>query len=197
MKILTLFIGIFHFSLAHGAILVEENGREVVYDTRSASDGMDLRTKRRMGVGAAAAGAHGVFGINIDLNLTSRITTELGFGLSTEFQTFHFAVKRYLGGESVLPYIGLGYARWSNNGETRGGIEETNPGFVAEQFMSEEDKEKGRITANILYPAAGIQYLLLDGRWAGFGIHAEIDILLEVSELEAAPTGSIGATYYF
>ena len=199
MKHFTLLILIGFSVSAHAAVEVGDN-LEPIAESRSvygADSGMSLRSSRRAGVGVNAAGAYGIMGMNLELNLTPRWSTIVGFGLSTEFQTFNFQARRVLGGEALLPYLGFGLAHWSNNGEKSGGISKTNPSYVAEQFMDDEDRELGRISETLIYPALGLQYLILEGNWTGVGVNLELDLLLEVSTLEAVPTGSLGVSYYF
>ena len=163
----------------------------------SSPDGLSLRQTRRAGLGVAAAGAYGIMGINIELNFTPRWSSLIGFGVSTEFQTFQFQARRYLGGESLLPYLGLGFAHWTNNGETEGGIQKTNPTYVAQQFMTEDERSRGEIAESLMYPAVGVQYLILNGPWTGVGVNLELDLLIELEAFAAVPTGSLGFSYYF
>ncbi|MCB0393173.1 MAG: hypothetical protein KDD25_01360 [Bdellovibrionales bacterium] len=195
-RIVILFVLLLVFD-ARAEVQIEEAGQRTTFQAKTASTAYEMRELRRMGVGAGVAGVYGITGVHLELNLNPKISPQIGFGLSTEFQTFHIQIKRIFGGESILPYLAVGYARWSNNGEQAGGIDKTNPGFVAEQFMSEEEKKKGIVDSHLIYPAAGVQYLVLNGPWAGVGVSAEVDVLVEVDSLEAAATGSIAGTYYF
>ena len=199
MRILVILSFLLFSESSFSAILIEEGGRPVNVSSsyKTAANGLDLRSIRRVGLGVSAAGPNGLFGGNLELNITRRYGVGLGFGFSTEFQSFHTNLRRFLGGEEILPYFSIGYAYWSNNGEKKGGISKTNPGFLAEQFMSDEDKRAGRISEHIIYPAIGLQYLLLSGEWAGLGVTLELDLLLALESLEAAPTGSLGVMYYF
>jgi hypothetical protein len=179
------------------AILLEENGQEVRYQTKSASTGSEMREIRRVGVGLGAAGVYGVTGAHLELNLNSKLSPQLGVGISTEFQSYHFQLKRVFAGEFLLPYLAVGYARWTNGSGNGKKIIESNPGFVADKLMSSADKKAGIIDLHFLFPAAGIQYLVLDGPWSGISINAEVDLLIEAESLEAVPTGALSATYYF
>ena len=190
---------LFISSVTFAAVEVNDWGQPVNQSRgRLAVDsGMELRSIKRVGIGANAAGAYGIMGASLELNLTPRWSSLIGFGFSGDFQSFNFQVRRFLGGEALLPYLGFGLAYWSNNGEKEGGIRETNPGFLANQFMSEDQRRRGEIAEALIYPAFGLQYMILQGEWTGLAIHLELDLLLEVSTLEAAPTGSMGMTYYF
>jgi hypothetical protein len=164
---------------------------------KTAETGNALRKKRRVGVGAQGAGALGLGGVFLELNITERDGFVAGFGGGgPAFQAWTIQYKKVLAGEWLLPYMAGGLARW-NNFKAEPGITESTPGILTERFMSQSDRERGVINEWILYPAIGLQYVQLEGEWAGFSVFLELDMLIDVQDFVAGPTGALGMSYYF
>lgn len=178
-------------------IIVDDDAKAELKSPKVAVTGNDMRARRRVGIGTQAVGALGLGGIIVELNFNDRSGIVGGFGGgSPAFQAWTVQYKRVLAGEWLLPYMSAGFARW-NNFEPRPGIAESTPGILEERLMSQSDKQKGVINEYLLYPAFGIQYFQLSGEWAGFSMFAEFDILFDVVDFVAAPTGALGISYYF
>lgn len=177
-------------------VLIEDDGLATVKSPKSATTGNDLRKVRRVGVGVSGAGPLGLGGVHFELNFTPRSGMLLGFGGGPGFQAYTFQYKSILAGEWLLPYMSAGFSRWMNFSQ-KGPIEDTTPGILAERFMSDEDKARGRIDEYLLYPGFGLQYVQLSGRWAGFSIFSEVIVLIDLVDFVAAPTGTLGMSYYF
>lgn len=188
---------VFSFETAQ-AKKIDVTGDEtaVVKAPKTASNGNDLRMKRRMGVGVEGAGPLGVGGVILELNFSAQSGLLAGFGGGTGFQSYTFQYKRVLGGEWLLPYLGAGFARWSSF-ENSKPIKDTTPSILSDKLMSEDDKAAGRISETLLYPVAGLQYMQLDGDWAGVSAFVELVLLVDVVDFVAAPTGTVGVGYYF
>lgn len=164
---------------------------------KTAESGNALRKKRRVGVGMQGAGALGLGGVLVELNLTERDGFLAGFGGGgPSFQAWNIQYKKVLTGEWLLPYMAGGLARWRNF-DASPGIKDSTPGILSERFMSQSDREKGVIDEWFLYPAVGLQYVQLDGEWAGFSVFIELDVLLDIQDFVAGPTGAMGLSYYF
>lgn len=164
---------------------------------KSADNGNALRKQRRVGVGAQGSGALGLGGVFLELNFTEKDGVLAGFGGgSPGFQAWTFQYRRVLAGEWLLPYMGFGLARW-NNFEPEPGIKDSTPGILTERLMSQSDRERGVVNEWLLYPAIGLQYVQLEGEWAGFSIFVELDVLMDIQDFVAAPTGALGLSYYF
>lgn len=164
---------------------------------KTAETGNALRKKRRVGVGAQGAGALGLGGVFVELNMTEKDGFLAGFGGgSPGFQAWTIQYKKVLAGEWLLPYMAGGLARW-NNFEPNPGITDTTPGILGERFMNQSDKDRGIINEWIIYPAIGLQFVQLEGDWAGFSVFLEVDMLVDLQDFAAGPTGALGMSYYF
>jgi hypothetical protein len=183
--------------LAAKRIINDNDAVAEVKSPRIASTGNEMRSKRRIGLGIQAIGSLGLGGLIAEFNFTDRSGMVLGFGGgSPNFQAWTVQYKKVLAGESILPYVAAGFAKW-NNFEPKPGLNDSTPGILTERLMSDADKRDGVINEYLLYPAAGVQYVQLDGDWAGFSVFAEFDVLFDVVDFVAAPTGAIGTSYYF
>ena len=172
-------------------------GEENTHEARKvATSGNDMRRARRMGIIAAGAGALGIGGIELELNFSPHSGIVLGFGGGSDFQAFAFEYKQVLAGEWLLPYMGMGFAKWQNFGKN-GPISETTPGVLADRFLTPDNKRSGRVNESLLYPKFGLQYMQLEGDWAGFSVFAELVVLIDLNNFIAGPTGGVGVGYYF
>lgn len=180
------------------AIFVRGGQRQNVGEsnTKSSSDGYSMRKIRRVGIGASGAGPLGMLGANLELNFTPKWGLMAGYGTGMTYQSYTFQVKRVLAGEYLLPYLAGGVSRWYTASEGRGKIENIQPAFL-ERFMSADEKSKGEFSEILLYPAFGLQYVQLDGAWAGYSMFVEILLLVDIEDFETAPTGTVGFLYYF
>jgi hypothetical protein len=195
-----LFVFILCFPLIGSAAILIEDGkaRRTSTTTREADDGLALRSIRRVGIGATAAGPLGFLGVNMELNFTPRWGFGAGFGGSFgEYQAYTFQVKHVLAGEWLLPYMSFGYAKWYTTGPAKGRIGALNPSFLSDRFLSEGQKAAGDFAVHLIYPSFGLQYVQLSGPWAGTSVYAEVVVLIDVDGLETVPTGTLGALYYF
>jgi len=188
------------FSLAsHAAILVRDGSR-VGSSSRaqSSSDGLELRKKRRVAVGTSVAGPLGVVGLNLELNFNPRWSVMAGYGTGFEYQSYNFQFKRVLAGEYLLPYMSAGLARWyTAQPGNRPVNSELQPSFLYERFISQYEKDTGEFSEILIYPGFGLQYVQLTGDWAGVSIYGELLLLIDVEDLQTAPTATLGLLYYF
>ncbi|MEZ4873732.1 MAG: hypothetical protein R2827_16120 [Bdellovibrionales bacterium] len=168
----------------------------VVNQSKFAADGISLRQKRKVGVGMTAMGAYGVTGVNLELNFTPKISALTGFGIGDGYQTFNFQIKQNIGGTNFIPYVTAGYTRWYTTSNELRAFKETTPEFLAKKFLSSTER-RGRFAEDIIYPSAGVQFVMLNGEWAGFAINAEFLFLVDVDDLVSAPAGALGFSYYF
>lgn len=175
---------------------VQSKSRTRIKNTYSTDSGISLREKKRVGIGTSVAGPLGVLGVMLDVNLTARDSFLAGYGTGFSYQAYTFQYKRMLAGEWLLPYMALGLSRWYTTGENKP-VGETQPSFLAGQFLSESEKESGEFSEFILYPAFGLQYMQLNGDWVGLSFYAEVDWLVDIDDFEAAPSIGVGALYYF
>ncbi|MCB0390231.1 MAG: hypothetical protein KDD58_03015 [Bdellovibrionales bacterium] len=200
--LLLISIYMYSFSALGQAVLVEEKGRAVgpsvryKSESKSTLNSADFKYKRKVGVGISAAGASGLIGANLELNFTPETSFSTSFGLADNFQTFGFSIKKSISGKYFAPYIAGGFTRWYTVTD-EGPFTESSPGFLAEKFLSAKEKQEGQFAETLIYPALGIQYLQLDGEWAGSSIYAEVLMLIDIDDFKSAPTGGVGYLYYF
>lgn len=178
-----------------GAVEVDEHGSaRSTYKTAATSS--EMRGTRRAGVGMVAGGISGIFGANIEINFTERFALNGGFGLSTDFQSLFLGGRQNFGGTWLSPYISYGYGRWFHNGNERS-VGDTTPGFVGKKFLADREREQGLFAENLLFAGLGVQYLQLNGDWAGVAVYVDGLMILDVDDLVAQPNLGTGLMYYF
>lgn len=188
---------LFTISAQAKKIQVNDDAVAEVSAPKTAANGNSLRKLRRVGMGLTGAGPLGLGGVHLELNFSSTSGVLAGFGGGPGFQAYTFQYKRVLAGEWLLPYMSAGFSRWMNFGKDNDPITDTTPDILGERFMSDGDKASGRINEFLIYPAFGLQYVQLTGDWAGFSVFTEIVFLIDVADFVAAPTGTVGMTYFF
>jgi len=149
----------------------------------------DLKMKKRVGLGVAAAGPFSVFGVELDINVTEEFSISGGLGTGLDYSTFVLKGKYFLLGERFSPYVGGGIARWWTDGTS-----ETNvgPSILKNKFLSGSDYKDG-FNIWMLYPTLGIQYL----HPTGFAIYAELQALFKLPSLANGTYAGLGALLYF
>jgi hypothetical protein len=159
------------------------------------SVGTSIKGERRMGLSTTFAGAIGLAGLAIDLNLTERFSYSIGLGGARGFQSFNMNIRNYFSSNNFQTYFTAGYSRWySSSGDK---VTSTSPPFMAKKFLSAKERASGNFSENIIYPGLGAQYISPSGEWKGFGFYFEALYLLDIEDFEAAPTAGLGATYLF
>lgn len=177
--------------------LSQRSSLKSIYEGQTFTSTDDLRSRRRVGLGATTAGATGLLGAFIELNLTPSNSAITAFGGGPGFSAFNFQWKHVFGGESFAPYAGVGYARWYSASGNEGNIHRTTPSVLGARFLTEEQKKSGEFTVDLINPSIGLQYNQLQGDYAGMGLFAEIDFLTKVPDFSPVPTGALGILYYF
>lgn len=195
MKYLILFILSFSFS-AHSLIDLTTGRSKAKYKPKVAKDAYTFRNLRRVGIGGQVLGPLGMAGINLEMNFHPQWSILTGFGGGPGYQSFSVQYKMVLSGNSFVPYGTFGISRWYNYGDA-GAIKDSTPALLYENLMSKSDKEKGKINEVLIFPSFGLQYLNLDGDWAGFSMALEVNLLFDIMDFEIAPTIGLGSTYYF
>jgi len=184
-------------STAFAAKILIRDGQRTTMESPSSSDGISLRKERRVAVGFSAAGPLGVLGGNLELNFNPRWGVMAGYGTGFSYQTWTLQVKRVLAGEFLLPYLAGGLSRWYTTTPGKGPVsKDLQPGYL-ERFLSDTEKQSGEFTQLLVYPAFGLQYIQLNGDYAGLSVFAEVCMLLGLDDFEAAPTATVGMLYYF
>jgi hypothetical protein len=174
----------------------EDGNSQTRQPFKEATNGMDMRKMRRVAIGVQAAGNLGFGGALLELNFSPSWGFVAGIGGGEGFQTYEIGAKYVLGGEKFLPYLALDYAHWATINKT-GYIERTNPSIVGDHLLTADERATGGFQKNLLIPGFGMQYVQLDGEWAGSSVFAELNILMDIGDFLVAPTGTIGFLYYF
>ena len=196
---LAILVAVFTAHQAYCAILIEDplaTTKAPVF-SKTAATAMELRKIRRAGIGLSAAGALGIYGINLELNFTPKWGANFGYGGGSGFQSFSISGKRFLGGETILPYIAAGYSNWASNSDQNRDLKKSSPSFLADRFLTEVEKRTGQFSTHLLFPSIGAQYLQPSGPWTGYSLYLELVMLVDIAELVSAPTGGLGFVYYF
>jgi hypothetical protein len=154
-----------------------------------------VRDERKIGVGAQMLGASGTVGLLLEINFHPSWGLNIGYGNGSDFQTFLVEYKQILSIGKITTYGLLGFTRWF--GESESSIDSTNPGFVADEFMSSSDRRRGVISENLIYPGVGVQYVLLSGDWQGLSAFGHVILLSDLEDFAFAPTLAIGTLFYF
>jgi hypothetical protein len=160
-------------------------------------DTLSMRSQRRVGAGFQVGGQAGMAGINLELNITPENSALLGFGGGPKYNSFSLAWKYIFGGNLVAPYFSTTLSRWYNSSKGSANFNESNPGFLADKFLTGDERRSGIFGKDLLIPALGLQMNLLKGQYAGFSLYAEVMLVFNLSSLDQVPTGAMGSMYYF
>jgi hypothetical protein len=177
--------------------LSQRSSLKAIYQNQEFDSAFDLRSKRRVGLGVQTAGATGLFGALIELNLTPSESAITAFGGGPGYNAFNCQWKHTFGGETFSPYAGFGYARWYNASGSESSLNHTTPAALGSHFLTEDEKRSGKFTVDLLNPSIGLQYNQLFGEYTGTAAFAEVDFLMRASDLSPVPTGGVGLLYYF
>ncbi len=156
----------------------------------------EMRTQRRMGIGAMVAGTAGLLGLRVELNFSPENSVIVGFGGGPGYSSANFQWKRQFDGRFFSPYIGIGYARWYNSSDSQS-LSKATPSILSTKFLNEEEKRTGKFEVDLLTPAVGVVYHMLSGPQVGVGYFGEIVFLTDFEKPQPSPTAGLGAVYYF
>lgn len=155
---------------------------------------LEMRSRRRFGIGTALGGNHGTVGLQLELNIEDADGVVAGFGAGSGFSSFQLLWKHAFEGDYIAPYTTLGYSRWYNSsGDPRAARDSS----ILDRVLSESDKRTGRFATNFVTGSLGVQYNQLSGEAAGVSVFAEVILMGEVEQSVLVPNGSVGALYYF
>jgi hypothetical protein len=186
---------------ALAAILLSEEGTTTEAPKTStkiskvAKDGWEFRDQRKLGLGMGLGGTLGFAGLQMELNFAPETSFLGGFGIAPRYQSYVFEIKRAIPSKWFMPYAAAGFGQWYTTGKG-GPIHSTTPGFLADRFLSDKQKASGQFSESFIFPSLGVQYLQLNGEWAGFSAYAEVSLLVDLNDLVTAPTGGLGIIFY-
>jgi hypothetical protein len=161
-------------------------------DNNSYSDNLALREARKIGLGFEAGGVLGLYGFNIEINFEDENGAIAGVGGGDGYNSVHMAWKHVFLGDTIAPYTTAGYAHWYNTG---GGNFRNSS--VLDRVLTDAEKNTGKFSADFLTGSLGLQFVQLNGRYAGASLFAEITLLGDIERPTIVPTGAVGAGYYF
>lgn len=187
----------FFLSVNASAAIGDTWGGQSRIEIENFNTSADLKRKKKAGVGTSLAGALGLVGLNLNINFAEDFTFVVGYGVSHGFHAVNMNFKQSLGGEALTPYFSGGFSRWFSRGEEGETLEKTTPSFLKEKFLSAKEIRTGQFAENIIYPGFGLEYMNTKGDWQGLSFYVEILYLLDIDDLEAAPTAGIGTNFYF
>lgn len=157
----------------------------------------ELREKRRVAAGILTAGQLGLVGAVVELNYSKQHAAVIGFGGGPRYNSLLLQYKYHFGGRNLTPYATFGYARWYNNTRQDKEFRSSTPGFLANKYLTEEERASGVFGKDFLVPSFGVQYTQLFGNAVGTSVYAEIMMLLGTAQFDQAPTGALGFLFYF
>ncbi len=172
--------------------LEESRGQSTSQESLSVTE---LKARRKVGLSASAAGSSGLVGVGFEIQFVPEVSWSAGVGAGGVFRSLFSEGRYYFVGKSFSTYLGAGVANWSSRSGRRP-ISETVPQFLVDRFLSEEERQSGRFSETLFYPAIGVQYMQLRGPWAGVGISVALLMLLDLDEMGSAPTATMGLSYY-
>ena len=167
------------------------------FDVYGYESALEMRSRRRVGIGFATSGQMGLIGAMVDMNFTAENSLVIGFGGGPKYHAFSTQWKHIFGGQVLSAYSSLGYARWYNASGQNGGGSSTNPTYLANKFMTANERRTGKFSIDLLTPSLGLQYNQLVGPYTGATVFLEIMMLTSLDTFKQAPTGSLGTLYYF
>ena len=172
-----------------------EEPAEVISEDHYSST-YELRARRRMGVGAEVLGELGLGGAFVELNFAPDDSAVLGFGGGLQFSSFEVNWRHIFGGRTISPYVSLGVAHWYTISEGTP-ISNSIPSVLTDKFLTQSEIDAGKFSLNFIAPAAGLQYNVLSGSYAGAAVRAEAVLLTGLRGFQTGFLGSLGVLYYF
>ncbi len=160
-------------------------------------DAMELRTRRRAGVGLTAYGQVGMAGAVIELNFAPADSFLGQFGGGNRYNALALEWKHVFGGIAFAPYATVGYSRWHSSNASKGPISSSNPSILVNKYLTDEEKSSGQFSKDFLIPSLGFQYYQLFGEYIGSSVYVEVVFLMELNNPSPVPTGATGYIYYF
>jgi hypothetical protein len=168
-----------------------------IYSHQEFTSARQMKMKRRVGVGLAAAGQLGLGGALIDLNFTPDNSFVIGFGGGPLYSSYSFQAKYSFSGQAINPYLAFGLAHWASTNGSKSEIGKTTPSFLGSRYLNSDEIKSGSFAKTFLIPSAGLQYNQLFGSSVGTSLFAEVFLFMLPENLSPMPTGSLGVLYYF
>lgn len=181
------------------AIPVEPSPRErgtlkSYFDRRDYVDLYQLRSARRMGVGAEVLGRLGMVGMDFEFNFDPANSATAGIGAGPQYFGYSLGYKHVLGGNNLSPYVGVSLNRLiAGSGSP---MTESTPGWISDFFLTEADRTEQGFQKNFISPQFGLQFTQFYGPSAGGSFFFEVLLMYEIETRRTAPVGALGMMYY-
>lgn len=159
------------------------------------SQASDIKLDHRFGTGLLVAGAAGILGLGIDINLNPFFSTTAFMGTGYEFTAVGVKAQYYILGESVHPYIGAGYATWFASPGILN-LDKINPSLIYGSLLNADQKAaafKNGFSLHLIYPTFGIQFV----HETQFSVSAELMYLFNITDFSGSPYVGLNSYYYF
>jgi hypothetical protein len=156
------------------------------------NDNLALRDIRKIGLELGVGGVLGLYGFNVEVNFEDENSGVAGFGGGDGYSSFNILWKHNFEGDTIAPYTTVGYSRWYNS--SHGSYKDS---AILDRVLTDDQKKSGQFATDFIAGAVGLQYIQLNGSFAGTSLFAELDLLGEIHNGQIVPTGSVGAGYFF
>lgn len=134
----------------------------------------------------------GLLGIQAEVHMHPHWSGLIGVGSGIYFDTVALQARRFLLNSSFSPYVGLGIARWSQNGAPRM-LSQTYYQAAVLGLVNREG-EQIREKVYLLPLSLGVHFL----SEKGLGIYGELNYLFSLSaRVNGVPYGGLGTQFYF
>jgi|GEM_PF-1711639 len=154
----------------------------------------ELKSHRRMGIGAEVLGRLGMVGITMDLNFHPKNSATAGIGAGPQYFSYSLGYRRTLDDRSLSPYLGLAATRLVQSSDRP--IKETLPAWIGDYFLKDTKSDGSGFQRTFLSPQLGVQYTQFYGPSAGATMYLEILFMWEASSRKVAPIAGLGMMYY-
>ena len=154
---------------------------------------LDMRTSKKIGVGASVGGPLGVAGGFIELNLDKENSVTTGIGGGPGYNSFIASWKRTFEGTYVNPYINFGYSHWSGSAAYGSGSQSA----ILNQILTASEINEGKFGVNFMTASGGLQYNHLEGLMTGLSFFFQFDAMNTLKNDRLVLNGALGSIYYF
>ncbi len=155
----------------------------------STPDLIELRLKRRFGVGLSAFGELALFGIEADINISEELSIGTGIGTGLHYSSFMVKARYFLLGENVNPYFGFSFLRWWTDATKE---EKLFPPILREKFLPSSQNSSGGFDILLVTPLVGVQFMHI----TGLSLFVELQYLFKLFDFKNGLYAGLGIHFY-
>jgi len=136
---------IMYSSWANGAVEISSD-RELARVSAIRNEfesAIDLHRRRKVGVGFAGGGAVGTASVFAQMHFALDVGVFVGYGFGRGFNSFNFGFRKLVSAGSVVPYWGVAYARWADQGDP---IDNGDSSILRDRFLSGTEQATGNFS---------------------------------------------------